>query len=76
MSFRGNEVTVGISRKRNVSYGDRRAGRGRPPLQDFTDCRGCHAITLLLPFFRPLMRCGVRDTVASVPTTFWFFFFA
>ena len=26
--------------------------------------------------FRPLKRCGVRDTVASVPATFGFFFFA
>ena len=53
-----------------------RRDEGVPPLHFLTDSLDCHAITPLLPFLRLCMRCGVRDTAASVPTTFLYFFFA
>ena len=53
LSFRGNEVTVGISRKRNRSFRRLTGGRGTP-LHYLTARNGCHAITPLLPICRPI----------------------
>ena len=55
-----------ITPAKNLSYSNEipLGGRGRPPLPVFTSITVVRRLPLFYNCFRPLKRCGVRDTAA------------